>query len=385
MIRLPDTGPALRSVLPADRDIVSWHAALAAEIAARLSPAHAALLARPDARAGTLSWTADGGAAVRYGDLPEAARRQLDAALGAVLSDIRRLADSGTAPVLRAAWPALREIPDMGHVFAVDGRPVLAGWGHLHAADPVGASARLARLDDGVPFRARPRAPWGLYAATALVLLLLGAGAGLLLPGLAARLLPAPAACTTVPGQLEAMRRQATEDSRGAELRTLLATLTEEIGRKQLQCPVPTAPAPRPPAQPPAQPPRADLPQDRWERRDLSLLEGCWTLTSSMTVTNESRNESSPVTTWRMCFDGQGSGRQTIALENGKQCAGPLAAAFAENDALRVTEPENCRGSFNLNQSVRLCRRVSDSEAICEGRAVAGARAGVLFTGRFRR
>ena len=389
MIRLLDGSTPLRSVLPAGQSVAAWHAALVAEIAAGLSPAHAVLLARPEQTGATLSWWAEGTNATRYGDLPEAARRQLDAALGAILSDIRRLAESGTAPVVRAAWPALRELPDMGHLWAVDGRPVLAGWGHLDAASPVGAANRLHRLDDGVAWRAPPAWPWQPYAAALLLLAVLAGAAGLLLPLAATWFTAAPASCAVPPEQLEAMRRQAAEDSRGAELRTLLASLTDEIGRRQLQCPVPVAPpppaaAPRPP-QPPAPPPRADLPQERWDRRDLSMLEGCWTLNSSMTVTNEGTGRVSPIASWQQCFDGQGSGRQTLVLQDGRRCEGPLSAAFAPDDQLRVTEPQACRGTVNISPSLRTCRRSSDTEAVCEGHNVSGPRAGILYTGRFRR
>ena len=389
MIRLIDGDTPLRPVLPPGRDVADWHAALTGEIAGALSPAHAAVLARPQRDGGGLAWVADGREATRYGDLPEAARRQLDAALGAILSDIRRLAESGAAPAVRAAWPGLREVPDMGHVFAVDGRPVLAGWGHLSGTDPVGASTRLARLDDGVAWRAAPGRPWALYAATMGVLALLGLAGGLLLPRLGTWFAPAPAACTIVPGQLEAMRRQAAEDGRGAELRTLLASLTDELGRKQLQCPVPVLPPPprpvpvAPPAPPP--PPRADLPQERWDQRDLTMLEGCWTLVSSMTVTNETTRSSSPIASWRQCFDGQGAGKQTIVLADGRKCEGPLSASFVGGDDLRVAEPQPCRGTVNLSQSTRTCKRTSDTEAVCDGRLVTGSASGRAYTGRFRR
>ncbi len=391
MIRLLDGSAGLRAILPAERDAVGWHAAVSAEIAAGLSPAHAALLARPQPEGKALAWFAEGSAAVRYADLPEPDRRALDAALGSILSDIRRLAERGTAPAVRAAWPGLREIPDMGHVFAVDGRPVLAGWGHLAAQDPVGASTRLARLDDGVAWRADPARPWLPYAATLALLAVLGLAAGLLLPRVAGWLAPVPAACSVVPGQLEAMRRQAAEDSRGAELRTLLATLTDAVGRRQLQCPVPMAAAPAPapapapavPAPPP--PPRADLPQEKWDERDLSMLEGCWTLASSMMVSNDNTGQSSPIASWRQCFDGHGAGRQTMVLRDGRRCEGPLGAVFTPESLLRVSEPSACRGTVAITPTVRTCRRTSDTEAVCEGRDMSGARGGVLYTGRFRR
>lgn len=382
MIRLAEEAAPgdLRSLLPPGRDLPAWHAALSEEIARHLSPAHALLLARPERGNGGTAWVAEGLARSRYADLPAEGRRALDAAAGAVLSDIRRLAESGAAPAVREAWPALRDIPDMGHLFAVDGRPVLAAWGHAGGA---GASGRLARLDDGVPWRAVPRRPWGRYGAALGVLAALALAAGLLLPWASPWLVDPPAACAIVPGQLDAMRGQMELESRGQELRTLLATLTEEVGRRQLQCPIPAAPPPAPPT--PNQPPRADLPQDRWDRRDLAMFEGCWSLYTAVTVFDDSLTQASKVRAWRQCFDNHGSGRQTIVLEDGRQCEGPLAASFGQDGILHVTEPNACHGSLHLKRSERLCRRLGDTEAECNGRNIEGSRSGRAYVGRFRR
>ncbi len=375
MIRLTEAAPGrLRSLLPPSRDPAAWHAALAAEIARHLSPAHALLLARPERTEGGMAWTADGASRSRYAELPAEARRALDLAAGAILSDIRRLAESGVAPAMREAWPALREIPDMGHLFAVDGRPVLAAWGH--AGDGAGVTGRLARLDDGVPWRAAARAPWGRYGAALGVLAALALAAGLLLPWAAPWLVQPPAACAIVPGQLDAMRGQMELESRGQELRTLLATLTEEAGRRQLQCPIPAAP---PVAPPPA--PRAALPERQWGQRDVGMLNGCWSLATQMSAGRD-RESMVRLRSWQLCFDEHGAGRQTETLKDGRSCDGPLAAAFDRGDLLHVTERARCSGpSLQMGQSELLCRRVNDAEAQCEGRNLDGT----TFEGTFKR
>ena len=58
---------------------------------------------------------------------------------------------------------------------------------------------------------------------------------------------------------------------------------------------------------------------------------------------------------------------------------------FGQDAILHVTEPTSCRGSFNLNRSERLCRRLSDTEAECDGRTIEGFRSGHAYSGRFRR
>jgi len=376
MIRLAEAAlGALRTTLPPGRDAASWYAALDSEIARHLSPAHALLLARPEPTAGGLAWVAEGAAHRRYADLPAEGRRALDAALGAILSDIRRLAESGTAPAVREAWPGLREIPDMGHVFAVDGRPVLAAWGHAGG----GMSGRLARLDDGVPWRPTPRPAWRHYGAALGGLAGLALAAGLLLPLAAPWFVDKPATCTVVPGQLDAWRDETAMDGRGQELRTLLATLTEEVGRRQLLCPIAVLPPPAP------APPLADLPQDRWARRDVSMLEGCWSLYTGLHV-GHGLADQVKVRSWRMCFDGRGTGQQTEALEDGRDCHGPLGATFAQDDLLLVTQPAPCIGAaLHMARSEMLCRRLSDAEAACEGHNLEGVLVGSAYAGRFRR
>ncbi len=393
MTRLLETRDGTLRPLLTGADLVASHAALQAEIASQLSPAHAALLARPVRTGSGTAWEAEGRATV-YADLPAEGRRALERAIGAILSDIRRLAESGTAPHVRAAWPALAEVPDMGHVFAAEGRPVLAAWGHA------GVSGRLLAWDDGVAWRAKPKQPWLAYATLACLALL----AGLLLPRAAPWLVPAPAACAVPPGQLAALDAQLREDARGQELRTLLATLTDEVGRKQLLCPLPTVaappapppvlvppppappPPPPPPAPPPPPPPRAALPQDRWADKDLSLLAGCWSLVTSLTASqNNDPSRHTPVQAWQMCFGATGQGHQTIKLADGRQCAGPLSAAF-QGDRLVVNEPEQCTGpSLTMNKSNRICRRQNDAQALCTGTMLVGPAAGMTYAGLFKR
>lgn len=394
MIRLIETRGA--SALPPGRDAAGWHAALVAEIGQHLSPAHARILAWPGpAEGGATAWTADGVARNRYADLDAPGRRGLDAALGAILSDIRRLAESGVAPAVRAAWPALACVLDMGHVFAVDGAPVLAGWGQ---GDGGAIAGRLAALDDGVAWRATPRPRWGLYGAVLAGLALLALAAGLLLPSAYALYASAPAACIVVPGQLKALRDQAALEDRGAQLQTLLASLTDEVGRRQLLCPIAVAPAPPPPrpaptpaAPPPAAPPpeppprRADLPREQWDRREVGMLEGCWNLTSSIRV-GPTTGGGVPVRTWKQCFDGQGHGTQDMVLANGARCSGPLNATFDGSGRLHVTETQACRGQgLSMARSERVCRRTSDTEAHCAGRELEGSAPGHEYEATFHR
>ena len=354
---------SLRCLLGTERPVESWHQAVAAEVAAGLGPVHAALFASPVSGTVGTVWTAPGAAVRRYADLPADDRRRLTAAAGSLLSDIRRLGESGAAPTVAAAWPALREIPSYTHLFAVDGRPVLAAWGH---AGPDGRSGLLARLDDGLAFYRRPSVPWRMYARALAALALFALAAGLLLPLLAPWVMGSPAACSVPPGQLALLFEQQQQSQRADGLRSLLASLNGEQGRAQLQCPLRQAPPPRAALPQRSEMPRQDLPQDRWDRRDLSMLDGCWRKYSNMRTVDLETGQFYGVREWRLCFDQQGGGSQSIIYDDGQKCTNPLRAEFAANGQLQLKDTSRCQGGRGLMRQRSLCRRISDTEAECQ-------------------
>ncbi|MCO6420050.1 hypothetical protein JYK14_28420, partial [Siccirubricoccus sp. KC 17139] len=240
---------ALRPLLPA-RPPAEWHAALTAEIAAGLGPAHAALLAAPVQEGEEIAWTAPGARSRGFSALSAADRRALTEALGAILSDIRRLGESGAAPAVAASWPALREVPDLDSIHAVDGRPVLTAWAHIgaRAERPPGL---LARFDDGRAWQAPPRFPWRRWGLAGGALAAGALAAGLLLPVVGAALVPAETPqCRIDPASLGLFREAQREGGRQDALEAELARLEEERGRRRIACPLPTAP---PPPEPPPQ------------------------------------------------------------------------------------------------------------------------------------
>uniref|UniRef100_UPI003B01F73E hypothetical protein n=1 Tax=Neoroseomonas rubea TaxID=2748666 RepID=UPI003B01F73E len=233
--------------------------ALQAE-AGRLSPVHAALFAAPSLDPSGIAWGAPGSRMARYADLDAASRGALTAEAGRILSDLRRETERQAAEgggALARLWPAIAEIPSFDLVFAVDGRPVIAGWGHVGAAAP-GPLGLLARFDDGVPWQPAPRPPWGVWIASLAALALVALLAGLLAPLLAWRFLEPPQSqCIAAPGGIAALDRLVEAERGERDLRTELARLEEELGRRRLACPLPRAPEPPPP------PPRLPGPPDR--------------------------------------------------------------------------------------------------------------------------
>jgi hypothetical protein len=245
MIRLAATrAQDLRSLLPMPP--AEAHAALRAE-AGRISPAHAALFAVPVAEETGIGWGAEGARMAPYADLDAGSRAALMAEAGRILSDLRREAEREPGGVLGRLWPSIAEIPSFDLVFAVDGRPVLAGWGHVGAASP-GPLGLLARFDDGRHWQPTARRPWGVWAATIGALAVVALLAGLLGPLLAWRfLVPPESSCVAAPGDVEALARLVDAERDERDLRTDLARLEEQLGRRRLACPIPRAPEPPPP------------------------------------------------------------------------------------------------------------------------------------------
>lgn len=241
--------------------------------------------------------------------------------------------------------------------------------------------------------RARSRglayALWAAFAllvvASAIVLL---RACGLFMPALGWNFCPAAA-----PLPLSA------EIERGETLSQLARQLELQLAEKTLACaslpppqppplelptergpirPQQTAelkPPPPPPSTPPKPPP--PLPADRWEKKDLSLLKGCWTL-GHETRTNLSRGgggrvELCTVQAGTICFgeNGQGQREQNSRCQStgAYSCRAPITATFGDGGTLRTTQPQvNCNPSsitWNSTPNYLNCRRVNDSLAIC--------------------
>ena len=387
MLTLAETDRNAARALPMAEDLVTLHERITGGSTRGLGEAHAALFARPMIRPDRVVWQAPGEASRAATALAEAERAALLAAAGSILSDVRRLGESGQAPTVAASWPHLMTIPGPGAVFAVDGRPVLAPWGHAGGA---GADALLSGYDDRVPFSAPVQMEWRPYAAALACVALLAVLAGFGLPALARWAIPPPAMCQADAGQLDLMRRQADAQSRGAALTRLLASLNEDLGRERLLCPIgPAAPPPppisRPVPPPPPPPPRADLPEQKWNQHDLSMLDGCWHNTTRLMLRNIGTGQTLEAREWKLCFDQSGNGRQTILYSDGRSCDGPLGASF-RGDQLVLTDREQCRGrGANLMRGKMECTRNSGTEATCTRTDLEGPGTGTSQTGQFKR
>jgi hypothetical protein len=148
----------------------------------------------------------------------------------------------------------------------------------------------------------------------------------------------------------------------GKILTTELAALHDDLRKKAEQC----KPATPPPA----------LASERWEKKDLSLLKGCWQLGRDAPVTHHFASgptERATAKAGQICFgeNGSGSHEQTMVEPKGTwHCQAPITARFANNGTLVTSQPMGlCKGSPPATWAAMelSCRRVNDMTALCQG------------------
>jgi hypothetical protein len=130
-------------------------------------------------------------------------------------------------------------------------------------------------------------------------------------------------------------------------------------------------PAARPPdlrpPPPPPPPPDEGIDEDRWRDRDVSLLEGCWNLDSDYTMVDGRTGAPRPVTSWTMCFDASGVGRETQSFAGGARCEGPVRGRFV-GDRLEIDEMQDvpCSDGTRITRRRSRCSLVPGGRAACE-------------------
>ncbi|HTR87967.1 MAG TPA: hypothetical protein VMI56_26025 [Reyranella sp.] len=193
--------------------------------------------------------------------------------------------------------------------------------------------------------------------------------------------------CPGVPAALADDRKH------GDDLIRQLTRLEGELAKQRLACAAIPPPAPppldlpkeagpprpqqtaelKPPPPPPAPP--APLPADRWAKKDLSLLEGCWTLgheTQSL-MGGAGRSETCTVKAGRICFDKNGQGQREMdeicPTYGNIQCRAQITASFGGEGSLHTTQPATpCRptSTWLAEPNFLTCRRQSDTLAVCK-------------------
>ena len=140
-----------------------------------------------------------------------------------------------------------------------------------------------------------------------------------------------------------------------------------------LKPPPPPPPPPKPPE--PAKPPPS-VPADRWEKKDLSMIAGCWQIgRDSMEALRypNGRSEDCSIKAGTICFGDNGSGRREesrVCPSLGSYvCVAPVTGTFASDGTLRTTQPKVQCGAptswMGPPMNDLTCRRVSDELIMC--------------------
>ena len=163
------------------------------------------------------------------------------------------------------------------------------------------------------------------------------------------------------------------DDPPAAEPPDDVAALTETPpapgipGRRPEPPPLPDPPpAPPPPAAPPEPP--ADIPEQAWNNRDLSVMEGCWRLVSDYQIFRFDTMEPRSVTRWQMCFGANGFGSQQIVMDDGTVCSMGVRAQFLPDGRMRLADPADTTcsdGTVLVRRTDIDCARRPDGTAHC--------------------
>jgi hypothetical protein len=258
----------LRALAVAGQPVAGAWAQITGHLTRRLSPAHAALFAEPspDPTRGTTDWYAEGeGETKSLDEVPSLLPRfeQLVADIRAESERLLAERDEG----LRLLGELLRlalEVPDRNWIATRGNAIFLIAWGHLQAGRAQGAelirtlpntAAPMAMLALG-PAARQAAWPWALLIAS-LLALLIALGLFLAWRDPFGWLVPPNAQCVADPADLDLLRDLDAARAEEATLRSRLAQIAEDLGRRRLLC-QPPPPPPRPEPPPAPEPPREE-------------------------------------------------------------------------------------------------------------------------------
>ena len=195
--------------------------------------------------------------------------------------------------------------------------------------------------------------------------------------------------CPATPPTLSA------EAERGTDLARQVRRLELELAQKSLACASIPPPPPPPlelpthtdlpqpqqtallkPPEPPKPPPA--VPAERWDKKDLSLLQGCWPLGSDgpsrLTKSDGTFVEDCTVKAGTICFGSDGKGRREATQDcpstGRSRCVAPITAAFGNDGLLPTKQPQiMCEPAvqywWGSPRNDLPCRRVSDDLVMC--------------------
>lgn len=199
----------------------------------------------------------------------------------------------------------------------------------------------------------------------ALLVVLIGVSAYLLLQSCGVRI-PFTGFVVTVCETDEAaqVRRDlAAIDRRNHDLELRVLYLEDELGG--LIC---KADPPPPPPPPPKKKSPSGLAPDAFDDKDISVMEGCWQLSSNYAVREINTGEITRFKYWRICFDKNGNGTEIMRSTNGVRCEGRLKGKMPGNGKLTMREPGNlqCDNQSSIFRRDITCSLDTKGKAQCD-------------------
>ncbi|CAM5524676.1 hypothetical protein FALB51S_04109 [Frigidibacter albus] len=145
-------------------------------------------------------------------------------------------------------------------------------------------------------------------------------------------------------------------DQNRLDLERRIAALRKDLALRQCQVTTNDSDAP-------------DVDETLWNDRDLSALEGCWSLDQIYRVVDERTREVTEFNDWTICFDAEtGLGSQVMRSTSGTVCEGEIPGSFNEQGQLVMQEPNDlpCSNDSSIFQRVITCDRTADGGLSCQ-------------------
>jgi len=204
-----------------------------------------------------------------------------------------------------------------------------------------------------------------LVGGLAVLTVLVTAGAAYAVLSACGLRLPLIGAVSVCESEAELATRDALEETldEGDALARRVAYLERELAA--LQCRADPPPPPPPPDPEPET--ESGLDPDAFDRGDIAVMEGCWQLDSNYSVTDIRTRKVTHFRDWRLCFDANGQGRETMRSTNGVRCEGPISGQL-EDGRLVMAEPGNlqCDDNSYIHRREITCRLDAQGRAQCE-------------------
>lgn len=127
-----------------------------------------------------------------------------------------------------------------------------------------------------------------------------------------------------------------------------------------------------PPPPPPPPPPKPKTPSgldpDAFDEKDISVMEGCWQLSSNYSVREINTGRITRFKYWRICFDKNGNGTETMRSTDGVRCQGRIKGRIPGNGKLTMREPGNlqCDNDSSIFRRDITCTIDKNGAAQCD-------------------